>query len=146
MTLDAPRKTHYRLAQQYTLAASVSTPVRPYRAQGPLHQEVALSLHYEPLPEPRHFRVELGIQMETRGADAALHQSAQVQMEGIAIVAEGLTDAQLDDTLKVSVGGALLGTARVQMSALTTGTGYQTLVLPPFPAEQLRALKPPKQG
>lgn len=143
MTLDAPRKTHYILAQQYTVAASVNTPVRPYRAQGPLQQSVTLTLHSESLPEPLHYRVELAVHMETHGANSVLHQSAEVRLEGIVVVAAGLTDAQLADTLKVSVGGALLGTARVQLSALTSGTGYQTLVLPPFPAEQLRALKPP---
>lgn len=146
MTLDAPRKTHYILAQQYTVAASVNTPVRPYRAQGPLQQGVAITLHHEQLPEPLHYRVELAVRMETRGADETLHQSAEVRLEGIAIVAEGLTEAQLEDTLKISVGGALLGAARVQLSALTTGTGYQTLVLPPVPGEQLRALKPPVAG
>lgn len=137
VTLNAPRKTHYLIAQQYTSEASVSTPIRPYQAKGPLRQEIELFIEHAALPESEHYRVELTLALRTVGADDKLHQMARVRLEAIAIASAGLTPEELIQTLKVSVGGALLGSARTLITSLTANTGYGPTVLPPVFSQQL---------
>lgn len=130
-----------RVAVEYVKEASAVAHVRPYANKLPLTNGIDLGLALEPLPEEGHWRVELRVVVGARNSQDVLCFEATGVVEAI-VVARGLTDEELDQSLRFGVASSLMGSARALITNLSSNTGYGPLVLPPVEAARIAALAP----
>lgn len=135
--------THYRIAFQYLLKSSFTGMKKPYTVKGGVRHGVALTLFNETLPQPNHHRVELGATVTATDAQGTECFRAEVVAEAIVLVGDGLAGEALAEVLRRDVASALTGTVRAQLMAITQGTGFAAVVLPPVDSTRLASLPAP---
>jgi preprotein translocase subunit SecB len=140
--MPVPTHRHYQIAFQYVLNASFTGRIKPYEVKAPLRPELSLYLAVGALPQPLHHRVELTAAITATTGEVEAY-TAEVRIEAVVVVSEGLLGEDLQATLRTEVAAALAGSLRSTLSNISQGTGFAPVVLSPLSASQLTLLAEP---
>lgn len=138
--MNQPTHKHYQIAFQYVKGSRFERHQAPYGKAFQLRNNLELAVRHEPLPQPEHHKVEVEARIRCVDAEGKSVFEVWTCVEGIALASAGLGEEGVKTVLTSEVAASLFGTVRTQLTALTQGTGFAPVVLPPLSASKLSLL------